>query len=172
MLKAIINRTRSIDNEFLVINIKAEPCGARAVGYARCRVVLGASRLQDKINNHKQPENPDYDPVTQSRNGNENWTNNNNNNIEVEVEKRIAAGLYFWVYLFIRWPEGRHVVAAAAIVVDRGKRKQKNTGSISHPLGGMVQDGMRPWICGDRERLWKCARFKLNFHARKSTTTW
>lgn len=96
MLKAIINQTRSIGNEFLVINIKAEHSGARAIGYARCRVVLGASRLQDqiKINNHKQWENPDYNPVTQSRNGNENWTNNNN--IEVEVEKRIAAGLYFW----------------------------------------------------------------------------
>lgn len=97
MLKAIINQTRSIGNEFLVINIKAEHSGARAVGYARRRVVLGVSRLQDKINNRKQQENPDYNPVTQSRNGNENWTNNNN--IEAEVEKESQQAYIFGLFI-------------------------------------------------------------------------
>lgn len=44
VLKAIINQTRSIGNEFLVINIKADT----EAGWRRARVVgLPVSRLQD-----------------------------------------------------------------------------------------------------------------------------
>lgn len=55
-LKAIINQTRSIGNEFLVINIKVQNRRVRhrAVGCAQRRVVLGASRLQDKTNINKR----------------------------------------------------------------------------------------------------------------------
>lgn len=116
-------------------------------------------------------ENPEYNPVTQSRNGNENWTNNNNNNIE-EVEKRIAAGLYFCLFMHTLTRGTRHVVVA--IVVDREKSKQKIRVQF-HTRSGMVQGGMRPWICGDRERWLKCASFKLLnsiFHAWNSTKTW
>lgn len=72
VLKAIINQTRSIDNEFLVINIKAGP----GQGCARCRVVLGASRLQDKTTISRSEEKRECPPLQPwhpgHRNGNEN----------------------------------------------------------------------------------------------------
>lgn len=43
------------------------------------------------------------------------------------------------------------MVVVAAIVVDREKRKQKIRVQF-HTRTGMVQGGMWPWICGDRER--------------------
>lgn len=41
--------------------------------------------------------------------------------------------------------------SGGAIVVDREKRKQKIRVQF-HTRTGMVQGGMWPWICGDRER--------------------
>lgn len=71
VLKAIINQTRSIGNEFLAINIKA------GLGHGPLRLqgcTWCFSRLQDSINiNRKKADNPNYSPDSPSRvNGNEN----------------------------------------------------------------------------------------------------
>lgn len=104
-LKAIINQTRSIGNEFLVINIKVHNRRVRhrAVGCAQSRVVLGASRLQDKTNINKRKkvkktrENPNYNPV-------------NPGGMEMKIEqtttlrggwKKESHEAYIFAYLFI-----------------------------------------------------------------------
>lgn len=128
VFKAIINQTRSIGNEFLVINIKVQNRRVRhrAVGCAQCRVVLGASRLQDKTNINKRNKvnkntrEPQLQPCSSRWNGNENWTNNN---IERRLEKRITRGLYFCLFIH-KLTRG----TAVAIVVDEGENINKKCG--------------------------------------------
>lgn len=132
VLKAIINQTRSIGNEFLVINIKAE----QGPGQSRlCAVVQGCTRrfspCRTKSTSTINRENPEYNPATQSRNGNENWTNNNNN-IE-EVEKRIAAGLYFCLFIHTLTRGTHHVVVVEPLLLT-GKNVNKKYGFNFTPV--------------------------------------
>lgn len=141
MLKAIINQTRSIGNEFLVINIKVQNRRVRhrAVGCAQNRVVLGASRLQDKTNINKRKkvkktrENPNYNP-------------DNPGGMEMKIEqtttlrggwkKRITRGLYFCLFIH-KLTRG----TAVAIVVDDGENINKKYG-LNFALKRMVKRGL------------------------------
>lgn len=106
MLKAIINQTRSIGNEFLVINIKVQNRRVRhrAVGCAqeqgctRCFSPAGQNQhQQEKERKKNKRENPNYNPV-------------NPGGMEMKIEqtttlrggwKKESHEAYIFAYLFI-----------------------------------------------------------------------
>lgn len=98
MLKAIINQTRSIGNEFLVINIKAdtEAGWRRAVCGQGCRLARFSPAGHRTINISVKRNRHYYNPGAGHEN--ENWANNS-------TSKKASHGAYIFVYLFISWPE-------------------------------------------------------------------
>lgn len=105
VLKAIINQTRSIGNEFLVINIKAE----QGPGQSRlCAVVQGCTRRFSPAGQNQHQQSIERTPST---------TLSPSPGMEMKIDqtttttskrwKKESQQAYIFAYLFIRWPEGR-----------------------------------------------------------------
>lgn len=106
MLKAIINQTRSIGNEFLVINIKAE----QGPGQSRlCTVVQDCTRRFSPAGQNQHQQSIERTPTT---------TLSPSPGMEMKIDqtttttasrwwKKESQQAYIFAYLFIRWPEGR-----------------------------------------------------------------
>lgn len=124
-----------------MINIKVQNRRVRhrAVGCAQSRVVLGASRLQDKTNINKRKkvkktrENPNYNPDNP---GGMEMKIEQTTTLKRRLEKRITRGLYFCLFIH-KLTRG----TAVAIVVDDGENINKKYG-LNFALKRMVKRGL------------------------------
>lgn len=118
VLKAIINQTRSIGNEFLVINIKADTEAGwriRAVCGQGCTWPLLACRTKNF--QHQRKEKRHYNPGPPG--------------MKMKIEqttartKRNHTELIFLFYLFISWPAAAAAAAVARPLLLKPTRKQQ-----------------------------------------------
>lgn len=147
VLKAIINQTRSIGNEFLVINIKAEP-GQQAMRGAGLYSALLACRTKSTIINNQRTPTTTLSPSPGMEMKIEQTTTTTTSRWRWKKESQ-QAYIFGFIYSYAdqrdaTWWQRRPLLLT-------GENVNKKYGFNFTPVWNDAGGGIRPWICGDRE---------------------